>query len=137
MSLPIIMDSRAMGEAGRFRTTDWSMVVCAGGADAAAEEALNKLCQTYCYPLYAFIRRRGYDRDEAKDLTQDFFAHLVENRLFESADEQKGKFRSFLLVSLKNLLANDWDKKQAAKRGGKCKIVSLDDDTAENRYLIE
>jgi|SRR6266850_2804815 len=124
------------GEAGNFRSTDWSMIRCAAGADLAAEEALAKLCQGYWYPLYAFIRRRGYDCDDAKDLTQDFFAHLLQDGFLQSADQRKGKFRSFLLTSLKNLLANDWDKKHAAKRGGNQVIISLDD-TAEDRYVHE
>ena len=126
------------GEPRDFRTTDWHMVLSVGAPQSpAAEQALERLCRLYWYPIYAFIRRRGYDPHEAQDLTQDFFAHLLENNSLTSVDPAKGKFRSFLLVSLKNLLANDWNRKQALKRGGKCAFLSWDEASVESRYQQE
>lgn len=126
------------GAPGDFRTTHWSVVLCAGGKQSTAvEAALAKLCRTYWYPLYAFVRRRGYTPQDAEDLTQDFFAHLLEKKILQVVDQQKGKFRSFLLASVKNFLANDWNRKHAAKRGGKHTIISRDDEAAESRYLRE
>lgn len=124
---------------GDFRTTHWSVVLlCAGGKQSTtAEAALAKLCRTYWYPLYAFVRRRGYPPPDAEDLTQDFFAHLLEKKILRVVDQRKGKFRSFLLASVKNFLANDWNRKQTAKRGGQHSFVSWDVQVAENRYRQE
>jgi len=102
-----------------------------------SERALANLCRTYWYPLYAFVRRQGHSSEDAEDLTQGFFAHLLEKKAFGVVEQEKGKFRSFLLASLKNFLANDWDWKHRAKRGGQCSLISLDDDTAEDRFLRE
>jgi len=122
----------------RFRTTHWSVVLTAGKRDSPnAEKALAKLCTTYWYPLYAFIRRRGYGVHEAQDLTQDFFARLLQKSFLQSADPHKGKFRSFLLVSLKNFLANDWNRNQTIRRGREFSFISWDDETVENRYAQE
>jgi RNA polymerase sigma factor (sigma-70 family) len=109
------------------------------GAEGSAdqEKALDKLCQTYWYPLYAFIRRRGYDTPDAQDLTQDFFAQLLKGDMLKKVDQERGKFRSFLLASLKNFLANDWDRNHALKRGGKVSIISWDAQAAEDRYRDE
>ena len=102
-----------------FHTTHWSVVLRAGQeASPQAAEALETLCRTYWYPLYAFIRRKGYDADEAQDLTQAFFVHLLEKNYFAHADRAKGKFRSFLLSGLNYFLANDRRRGQAVKRGG-------------------
>jgi RNA polymerase sigma-70 factor (ECF subfamily) len=121
-----------------FVTTRWSVVLAAGpSASAESERALSQLCRTYWYPLYAFVRRQGRSPQDAEDLTQGFFARLLEKRALGGVDREKGKFRSFLLASLKNFLANDWDRNHAAKRGGKHSVISLDDDTAEDRYLRE
>jgi len=118
----------------QFRTTRWSAVRAAvDSAAPAAPEALEKLCRTYWFPLYAYVRRRGYDVHDAQDLTQEFFARFLEKKYLRRADQDRGKFRSFLLTSLKNFLANEWDRARAEKRGGNCAIVSLDD-TAEARY---
>jgi RNA polymerase sigma-70 factor (ECF subfamily) len=120
-----------------WRTTHWSVVLAAArGASPQAKESLEKLCQTYWYPLYAYIRRRGYDVPEAQDLTQEFFAHLLEEHWLEHVDRSKGRFRSFLLAALNHLLANEWDRSHAAKRGGGRALVSLDA-TGESRYARE
>ncbi len=121
-----------------FVTTRWSVVLAAGlSTSVESEGALAQLCRTYWYPLYAFVRRQGRSPEDAEDLTQGFFAHLLEKKVLGGVVPEKGKFRSFLLASLKNFLANDWDRQRAAKRGGKHSLVSLDDDTAEDRYLRE
>lgn len=121
-----------------FATTRWSVVLTAGsGAEVEAEEALALLCATYWYPLYVYVRRNGHNAEDAEDLTQAFFASLLEKRGLETVRREKGKFRSFLLASLKNFLANDWDKRRSAKRGGKYSIISWDDTSAESRYLRE
>jgi DNA-directed RNA polymerase specialized sigma24 family protein len=110
----------------------------AGGAEAAAsKDALESLCGTYWYPLYAYVRRRGFDSEDARDLTQDFFATLLAKNLFAEADRERGKFRSFLLGSLNHFLANEWDKRRALKRGGGATFLSLDAQDAEDRYLLE
>jgi RNA polymerase sigma factor (sigma-70 family) len=121
-----------------FVTTRWSLVIAAGGKSSAeSEEALAQLCRTYWYPLYTFIRRQGRSPEDAEDLAQAFFAYLLEKKALRSVQRDKGKFRSFLLASLKNFLANDWDKKHAAKRGGRHAMISLDANEAEDRYLRE
>lgn len=121
--------------AGRFATTRWSVILAAGdSASAQHEPALGTLCQTCWFPLYAYLRRRGYDTHEAEDYTQGFFAGILERKGLKSADPKYGKFRSFLLASLKNFLADEWDRSQAQKRGGDKKVFSLDFDTAANRY---
>ena len=123
------------GKVSAFSTTLWSVVLGAGQDDlTAAAVALERLCRIYWYPIYAFIRRRGSDRPEAEDLTQAFFAHLLEKETLKKADRQKGKFRSFLLASLANFLTNEWDKRQTWKRGGRREIISLDGDATEALY---
>ena len=102
-----------------------------------AHEALSELCQTYWPPLYAFIRRRGNDPREAEDLTQAFFARLLEKDWIVDVSREGGRFRSFLLVALKNFLANEWDRAQSQKRGGGKIIVSLDEQRAEAHYEAE
>jgi RNA polymerase sigma-70 factor (ECF subfamily) len=127
-----------VAELAVFATTRWSLVLAAGGGSSAdSEQALAHLCRTYWYPLYAFVRRQGRSPEDAEDLTQGFFAYLLEKETLRGVGKEKGKFRSFLLASLKNFLANDWDRKHAAKRGGKHSIISLDEDAAEDRYLRE
>jgi len=98
---------------------------------------MTALCQTYWYPLYAFARRQGRNPQEAEDLTQDFFARLLAKSGLASVRPENGRFRCFLLASLKNLLANDWDRNHAAKRGGDHTILSLEDQAGEDRYLRE
>jgi RNA polymerase sigma-70 factor (ECF subfamily) len=121
-----------------FATTHWSIVLTAGrDARDVADDALSALCQTYWYPLYAYTLRRVGDVDEAQDLTQSFFAHLLERRVLAVADPQRGKFRAFLLTAMKNFLANEWDKARAKKRGGTTIRLSLDFDSAQSRYTPE
>lgn len=125
----------------RFLTTRWSVVLAAGGepcaaAGTAAREALAVLCQTYWYPLYAYVRRRGHDAEEARDLTQSFFVRLLEKNTLGAADPERGRFRAFLLTSLKNFLVSEWDRTSAKKRGGGRVVLPLaaDFDSAERLY---
>ena len=128
----------ASGGGGNFSTTLWSVVLAAGRDDhPRAAAALERLCRIYWYPIYAFIRRRGADRHNAEDLTQSFFAFLLEKEMLKKVDREKGKFRSFLLASLTNFLANEWDKRQAGKRGGQHQIISWDEMEAEELYRNE
>jgi RNA polymerase sigma-70 factor (ECF subfamily) len=121
-----------------FPTTLWTVVLYASRDEPAqARAALSQLCQGYWYPLYSFVRGRGYSPHDAEDLTQAFFAQLLEKRGLERIDPQQGRFRTFLLASMKNFLANDWDKSHALKRGGGKTIVSLEQDIAESRYRLE
>ncbi|EEF58026.1 RNA polymerase sigma factor [Pedosphaera parvula] len=115
-----------------FATTHWSVVLTAGRNDLPqAQDALEKLCQTYWYPLYVYVRRRGYAQVDAEDLTQKFFEWLLERNWLGQADQQRGRFRSFLLTSLSRFLANEWDKARAQKRG-RGRVVSLNFEDAEN-----
>ena len=119
-----------------FSTTRWSLVLAAGhGSRPDAATALATLCETYWYPLYYYVRRRGYRAEEAQDLTQAFFAKLLEKGYLKVADPDRGRFRSFLLASLNHFLANEWDRAKAQKRGGK--VLSLDIEGAEGRYARE
>jgi RNA polymerase sigma factor (sigma-70 family) len=121
-----------------FTTTHWSVVLSARDHDSPqAAEALEKLCRTYWYPLYAYVRRQGNDEPSAKDLTQEFFARLLRKNRLEQVQREKGRFRPFLLASLKHFLTDEWDKTRAQKRGGGQDLLSLDDDTAEDRYRLE
>ena len=121
-----------------FATTHWSVVLAAGqSTDTQASAALEQLCRTYWYPLYAFIRRQGYGVDDAQDLTQGFFSHILSRRFLERASREKGKFRSFMLGSLRFFLADELAKLQAQKRGGGQTMVFLDAHSAEERYRME
>jgi RNA polymerase sigma factor (sigma-70 family) len=121
-----------------FVTTHWSVVRAAGRSDSTrAQAALEKLCRNYWYPLYAFVRRLGHSAHDAEDLVQSFFAVCLEKNYLGTADQAKGRFRSFLLLALKRFLANEWDKQRALKRGGANVPISLDSLTAEQRYALE
>jgi len=121
-----------------FATTHWSVVLKAGGEPSStAVAALEKLCRTYWFPLYAFIRRKGLGEEDAKDLTQQFFTRLLERNDFRAVDARRGKFRTFLLTALTNFLSNERDRAQAAKRGGGKIIFSLDAISPEQFQLIE
>ena len=121
-----------------FVTTHWSVVLTAGRTDTTrARGALERLCQTYWYPLYAYVRRRGYSPEDAQDLTQEFFARLLEHNWIGRADQQRGRFRSFLLSAMNHFLADEWDKARAQKRGGGIAPVPLQFDAAETRYSHE
>jgi RNA polymerase sigma-70 factor (ECF subfamily) len=124
--------------AGRFATTHWSVVVAAQGRSAPqAREALAALCRTYWYPLYVFIRRQGHAAEEAQDLTQEFFARLLEKDFLDDVDQAKGKFRTFLLACCRHFLANERDRARAQKRGAGRQLLSLDFTAAEKRYRLE
>ena len=122
------------GGSDPFAPTQWSVVLAAGESQStpeAAHIALAQLCQTYWPPLYSFVRSRGYAVHDAQDLTQSFFAYLIEHKLYARVDRQKGKFRSFLLASLKNLLADAHDRAQTLKRGGGRDFLPLDEEEIE------
>jgi RNA polymerase sigma-70 factor (ECF subfamily) len=128
----------AAGSDARFLTTHWSVVLAAGRGDSTrAQNALARLCQTYWYPLYAYVRRRGHSPHDAQDLTQEFFTRLLEHQSLAAADPNRGRFRSFLLSSLDHFLAHEWQKGQAQKRGGGRQMLSLDLAMAEQRYDLE
>jgi RNA polymerase sigma-70 factor (ECF subfamily) len=125
-------------QAGRFETTHWSIVLTARDRDAPeAEQALAALCAAYWYPIYAFIRRKGYDADESADLTQEFFARLLEKDYIKAVDRAKGRFRSFLVAACTHFLSNERDRAHALKRGGKRSLISIDVRDAEGRYRAE
>ncbi len=118
-----------------FVTTHWSVVQAAGRSDATvARDALAELCRTYWYPLYVYVRRRGYSPEDAQDLTQAFFAELLEQHRLGAASRERGRFRTFLLTSLSHFLSDQWDKARAQKRGGGFAAVPLQLDSAETRY---
>lgn len=122
-----------------FLTTHWSAVLLAGRQDTpSAHVALEQLCQTYWYPLYAYVRRRGYSAHDAQDLTQSFFVSLMQRQSLSKADPERGRFRSFILTSMNFFLANEWTKTQAQKRGGgQPSAISLDLVSAEGRFDLE
>jgi len=112
--------------------------VAAGGRNSpAAAEALENLCRTYWYPLYAYLRRRGYEAPDAEDLTQEFFARLLEKDFPAGITPEGGKFRSYLLTALNHFLVNEWKSRQASKRGGGKRLLSWDELGAEDRYRLE
>jgi RNA polymerase sigma-70 factor (ECF subfamily) len=124
--------------ARHFHTTRWSLVLAAGQqASAASHEALGALCQLYWYPLYAFARRQVSQAEEAQDLTQEFFARLLEKDYLRAADPERGKFRSFLLTAFKHFLAKERDRARAQKRGGGQQVLPLDFQAGEQRYSRE
>jgi DNA-directed RNA polymerase specialized sigma24 family protein len=121
-----------------FATTHWSVVLQTGDSESPQSMvALEKLCRAYWFPLYAFIRRKGHSEEDAKDLTQQFFARLLERRDFRTVDARKGKFRTFLLAALTHFLSNERDRVMAAKRGGGRTIISLDEMNAEQFSRFE
>ena len=138
MTSPKQDESSVRPGARQFATTRWTIVLTAGRSNTPqAQAALEKLCQTYWYPLYAFVRRQGHSPQDAQDLTQEFFAKLIAKHYLGDVDRSKGKFRSFLLASLRHFLANEWDRSRAQKRGGGHTFVPLDTQTAESRYRSE
>jgi RNA polymerase sigma-70 factor (ECF subfamily) len=121
-----------------FATTQWSLVLLARErASPQADAALAALCRTYWYPLYAYVRRQVPNAEQAEDLTQEFFAQLLEKDFLHSVDRSRGRFRAFLLACCKHFLANERDRAAARKRGGDCSILSLDFQSAADRYRLE
>jgi len=131
-------DPSSLNKYREFTTTHWSSVLAAGRTDSpTAREALERLCRTYWYPLYAFVRRSGHQKEDAEDLTQAFFAHLSHKNALSNVQREKGKFRSFLLACLKNFLSSEWRKATAQKRGSGQELISLDHAQAEDWYRSE
>ena len=134
-------DSSSEGQmrGAAFVTTHWSVVLAAGGQESPrAAEALEKLCRTYWYPLYSYVRRRGYSHEDAQDLTQGFLMRWLEHGSFARADARKGRLRSFLLAGLNHFLSDQWDRASAQKRGGGQPTLSLmDTQGADERYRLE
>src|SRR6266571_5519589 len=121
-----------------FATTHWSVVLTAGHSNSPqAAAALEKLCRLYWYPLYAYVRRKGHSPQDAEDLTQAFFAHFLERNYVARASRQRGRFRSFLLTSLQNFLAHEWERARAVKRGGGRTLLPWDEVSVESRYQLE
>lgn len=121
-----------------FVTTRWTVVLSAGHKSSAqSDRALAELCQTYWYPLYAYVRRRGNGKEDAEDLVQAFFARFLAKNYLEGLNAEQGKFRAFLLASLKHFLANEWDKAHRQKRGGDALHLSLDWHNADERYHLD
>jgi RNA polymerase sigma factor (sigma-70 family) len=128
---------RTLPGSSQFPTTRWTLVVAAGDRERkAAGSALVSLCENYWYPLYAFLRRRGYPADQAQDLTQEFFIRVLEGRYLDRADPEKGRFRSFILTSLKFFVADEADRQRAHKRGGGV-LVPLEFSSGEEHYQRE
>ena len=118
-----------------FNTTRWTMVLAASQRRTPeSDAALESLCAAYWYPLYAYVRRRGHTREDAEDLTQSFFAAFLERNDLDGLNAERGKFRAFLLASLKHFLVNEWDKAQRLKRGGALTHLPLDWQTADEKY---
>lgn len=133
-----VTDSKSEPGKAVFATTHWSVVVEAGQSDSPkASQAMARLCQAYWYPLYAYVRRKGYQAPDAQDLTQEFFTRLLARNYVTGADRRKGKFRSYLLGACEHFLAKEWRRAHAEKRGGGRADFSLDAMDAENRYLVE
>ena len=121
-----------------FVTTRWTVVLAAGRKSSAqSDRALGELCQTYWYPLYAYVRRQGKTKEDAEDLVQAFFEKFLEKNYLEGLSAERGKFRAFLLASLKHFLANEWDKSQRQKRGGGIKHLTLDWQSADQRFHLD
>jgi len=127
-----------LGSARVFATTHWSVVLAAGEGDPGlSHQALQALCEAYWYPTYVYVRRKGHGPDDAEDLTQEFFAQLIEKQHLRLADREKGRFRTFLLAMLDQFLANERTRARRQKRGGHFQFVSLDHQTPEERYRTE
>jgi RNA polymerase sigma factor (sigma-70 family) len=130
--------SSPAGAANRFNTTQWSVVLLSAQSQASDHRrAFAELCRLYWYPLYGFIRHRGYSAEDAQDLAQGFFLHLIERKTLKRVDRSKGKFRSFLLASLQNYMSNEAKRARCLKRGGGAEIIHLDIERAEERYSLE
>ena len=127
----------AMPRAVEFATTHWSVVLAAGENSERSTQALEALCRVYWYPTYAFVRRQGNGPEEAQDLTQGFFARMLERNDFAAIRREKGRFRSYLLTSLKHFISNERQRARAEKRGSGKAPIALDELVAEERYRVE
>jgi len=138
MALPEFTGHEPGAAARQFVTTHWSVVLAAQEElSPESTQALSEICRTYWYPLYAYVRRKGYSVDDAQDLTQEFFARFLEKNYLGSVDRKKGKFRSFLLASLEHFLAKEWTRAHRLKRGGGQTIIAWDGCDPEERYRLE
>jgi len=126
------------GGRDQFVTTRWTVILSAGEKSSLqSDQALEDLCRAYWYPLYAYVRRKGQSKEDAEDLTQAFFARFLQRNYLKGLSAESGKFRAFLLASLKHFLANEWDKSQRQKRGGGVEHLSLDWQSADRRYHLD
>ncbi len=136
MSSPPILPPPASGDV--FATTRWTVVLAAGRrSEPEADVALEELCRTYWYPLYAFVRRQGCSHEDAEDLTQAFFVRFLEKDYPEGLSQEKGRFRAFLLAAMKHFLSNEWDRTQCQKRGGGAVFLPLGWEEADSWYLSD
>jgi RNA polymerase sigma factor (sigma-70 family) len=134
----LLSDHDGPGRGQAFVTTCWTVVLAAQDGDEPENRAaLARLCEVYWYPLYAYVRRRGHDAHSAQDLTQEFFARLLEKEFLRAVDPTRGRFRSFLVMALDRFLSKEWRRSRRLKRGGGQMTVSLDAGTLENRYRAE
>lgn len=130
-------DAGTSGEGGVFATTRWSVILGAAEESDQGREALEVLCRTYWYPVYALVRRKGFNPDTARDFTQEFFAQMLSRDGLSRARRDRGRFRSFLARSVFNFLSDEWDKSRAQKRGGGWLALSIEAEAAEGRYHEE
>ena len=136
--MPDSADERDTADPRVFATTHWSVVLAAGQRESvSAQRALETLCRAYWYPIYAYVRRKGYRPEEAEDLTQEFFAQLIAKDHFRLADREKGKFRGFLLARLDFFLAREWSRAHRQKRGGQFTFISMDEPPPDEGYPLE
>jgi DNA-directed RNA polymerase specialized sigma24 family protein len=138
MSAPISDQASTTAPRDVFVTTRWTMVLLAGSKSSThSDSALAELCQTYWYPLYAFVRRQGKTKEDAEDLVQAFFARFLAQNYLEGLAAERGKFRSFLLAAMKHFLANEWDRAQAQKRGGGVEHLSINWQDVDDRFHLD
>jgi len=131
-------NSEPQAQGGIFATTHWSVVLAAGERDTPeSTAALEQLCRSYWYPLYAYVRRRGYGPEDAQDLTQEFFARFLARNYMARADPRRGRFRSYLVGALNHFLADEWDREHRLKRGGQAYQLLFDAASGEARYALE
>lgn len=133
--VPIGDSASTASSGGVFATTRWSVVLAAQGDSAAGQAALELLCSTYWFPVYAVVRKHGFDPDTSRDFTQDFFARMLARDGFANVRRERGRFRSYLAQGVRNFLHDEWDRARAQKRGGGQPMISLDMEDAEGRYL--
>src|SRR5438552_19059712 len=136
--MPGSSDESPKATPGVFATTHWSVVVAAGLDESApARTALETLCRAYWYPIYVYVRRKGYGPDDAQDLTQEFFRQLIRKQHLRLADRNKGKFRTFLLATLDYFLAREWSRAHRQKRDGQLQFISVDQQTPQERDRVD